>query len=310
MGRSLRIHANWECGVKRREFERNQKRACYRRRVGLGIWRPRRWFFRFNFGLVPSPSMAIPLEDYFADIIGKAQRGLGSPTAIWHTRAGLPVEAVQRCARGISMRMRRGGGAGARAQCAGARRAGRNAYAPAEIGEFDGLAQFNTPFDDMTVNAYLAWDPVSEGCRGFRYGRGLRGHSREAQIRGAQLRYIFLTHTHGDHVFDLDRLKEQTGAPAFVSSREPIEGAEAFDAGKEFWVGTLRIGTRLTWGHSRGAITWIVSGLRRPVAWWGRAFCRVHGRRRGELWRMRCGRIGRRFSRCRMTRSSARAMGR
>ena len=26
----------------------------------------------------------------------------------------------------------------------------------------EGLSQFNTPFEDMTVNAYLVWDPDSK----------------------------------------------------------------------------------------------------------------------------------------------------
>ena len=28
----------------------------------------------------------------------------------------------------------------------------------------DGLSQFNTPSEDMTVNSYLVWDRRKEGC--------------------------------------------------------------------------------------------------------------------------------------------------
>lgn len=211
--------------------------------------------------------MAIPLEDSFADVIGKAQRGLGIADSDLATRAGLPVDKVQALREGqfdadAARLVAPVLGLNARALV----ELGGNAYAPADIGKFDGLAQFNTPFDDMTVNAYLAWDPVSRDAAAFDTGGDCGGILEKLKSVGLKLRYIFLTHTHGDHVYDLDRLKEQTGAPAFVSSKETIEGAEAFDAGKEFWVGTLRIGTRLTWGHSKGAITYIVGGLRRPVA--------------------------------------------
>jgi glyoxylase-like metal-dependent hydrolase (beta-lactamase superfamily II) len=51
-----------------------------------------------------------------------------------------------------------------------------------------------------------------------------------------------------------------------VSSREALDGAHSFDPGREFSVGSLRIGTRLTWGHSKGGITYVIMGLRRPVA--------------------------------------------
>ena len=93
-------------------------------------------------------------------------------------------------------------------------------------------------------------------------------HARIAKIRSAELtlRFIFLTHTHGDHIFDLDRLRDDTLAPAFVSSREPLDGAESIEPGRQFSLGHLSIVPRLTWGHSRGGLTWVVKGLKHPLA--------------------------------------------
>ena len=211
--------------------------------------------------------MSIPLEDNFADIIGKAQRGLSIADSALASSAGLATEAVQRL---------RGGQFDAEAARLVAPvlglnpralvEIGQNAYAPAAIGPFDGLAQFNTAFGDMTVNAYLVWDPVNKDAAAFDTGGDCSPILECIRSEGLTLRYIFLTHTHGDHIFDLDRLRHQTGAPAFVSSREPIDGAESIEPGREFSLGLLRIGTRLTWGHSSGAITYVISGLRRPVA--------------------------------------------
>ena len=211
--------------------------------------------------------MPIPLEDNFADIIGKAQRGLALSDSAVASRSVLPTEAVQRlraghfdaaAARAVAPVL----GLDPRALV----EIGQNAYAPAEVGPFDGLAQFNTPFDDMTVNAYLAWDPATKEAAAFDTGSDCSGMIEHLQSLGLKLRFIFLTHTHGDHIFDLDRLRQVTGAPAFVSSREPLDGAESIEAGREFTLGSLQIGTRLTWGHSRGGITWVIKGLRRPVA--------------------------------------------
>ncbi len=134
------------------------------------------------------------------------------------------------------------------------------------MGPFEGLAQFNTPFNDMTVNAYLIWDPAAKVAAAFDTGSDCAGILERLDSLGLTLRFIFLTHTHGDHIFDLDRLIQRTGAPAFVSSREPLEGAESIEPGRKFFLGSLRIGARLTWGHSRGGLTWVVTGLRRPVA--------------------------------------------
>ena len=112
--------------------------------------------------------MSIPLEDNFSDIIGKAQRGLALSDSIVAARAGLAVEEVQglRAGRFDAAAVRLVApvlGLDARALVD----IGRNAYAPAPIGPFDGLAQFTTDFDDMTVNAYLVWDPSTEEARRF-----------------------------------------------------------------------------------------------------------------------------------------------
>src|ERR1700744_3615253 len=106
--------------------------------------------------------MAIPLEDNFADIIGKAQRGLGISDSALASGADVPVETVRSLREGefdagAVGRVAPVLGLDARALV----ELGRNAYAPASIGAFDGLAQFNTAFGDMTVNAYLAWDPAT-----------------------------------------------------------------------------------------------------------------------------------------------------
>ena len=81
------------------------------------------------------------------------------------------------------------------------------------------------------------------------------------------LKLILLTHTHGDHIFDLDRLHEKTGAPAYVGDREPLDMARnPLPAGRGFEAGALKVTSGLTWGHSKGGITFVVKGLSQPVA--------------------------------------------
>ena len=211
--------------------------------------------------------MAIPLEDSFSDIIGKAQRGLALTDSAVASRSGLDVEAVQALRAGNFDPA----AAAAVAPVLGLDpnaivEIGQNAYVPAEIESFDGLAQFNTAFDDMTVNAYLVWDPKAKAAAAFDTGGDCSGILDHVRSKGLKLELILLTHTHGDHIFDLDRLRHETGAPAYVSSREPLDGAESIEPGREFFLGALRIAARLTWGHSRGGITYFVTGLQRPVA--------------------------------------------
>ncbi|PYJ14158.1 MAG: MBL fold metallo-hydrolase, partial [Verrucomicrobia bacterium] len=77
---------------------------------------------------------------------------------------------------------------------------------------------------------------------------------------------IFLTHAHADHVADLPRLREETAADVFTPAREPVPGAELIEEGKRFRLGNLQIDTRLTWGHSPGGMTYVVTGLAQPIA--------------------------------------------
>jgi hydroxyacylglutathione hydrolase len=210
--------------------------------------------------------MAIPLEDSFADIIGKAMRGLKFTDAHAAELAGVTAGAINQLrdgewdeatARKVAPIL--GLKADALADL------GNRAWTPNPVG-IEGLAQFNTVFEDMTVNAYLVWDPVSKEAVAFDTGTDIGGQLKLIAEKNLHLSLILLTHTHGDHIFDLDRLKEKTGAPAFVSLHEPLEGAESFDAGRKFSAGGLEIESRLTWGHSKGGITYVVSGLSRPLA--------------------------------------------
>lgn len=214
-------------------------------------------------GFLPMP---IPLEDSFADIVGKAMRGLKLADSDVASRAGVSASAVQSlrdgafdeaAARAVAPAL----GLGAAQLVA----AGKKAWYPQPIA-IAGLAQFNTPFEDMTVNSYLAWDAASREAVAFDTGADCSGMLDLLQKERLTLKLILLTHTHGDHIFDLDRLREKTGAPAFVGDRESVEGAEKFTAGRSFTCGALRIESRLTWGHSPGGITYVISGLAQPVA--------------------------------------------
>jgi hydroxyacylglutathione hydrolase len=89
---------------------------------------------------------------------------------------------------------------------------------------------------------------------------------RRATKENLQVKLILLTHAHPDHVADLPRLREKTGAHVFAPARETVPGAEPIEEGRRFRLGGLDIEARLTWGHSPGGLTYVVTGLARPVA--------------------------------------------
>jgi len=209
----------------------------------------------------------IPLEDTAADIIGKAQRGLTIADSELAERAGISAERV---------RQLRDGEFGEDSIAAVAPILGldaasliklaRNEWQPEEIAPIDGLAQFNTSYRDMTVNAYLVWDPASRTAAAFDTGADCSEMLKRAAVEDLSFTMILLTHAHPDHVEDLDRLRGGTGAPVYVPENEPVNGATIIGAGEEFDLGALSIEARLTSGHSRGGLTYVVTGLSRPIA--------------------------------------------
>ena len=208
----------------------------------------------------------IPLEDNFMDIIGKAQRGLGISDSQLAQKSGASAEAIRRLRDGRFDRATLDRIApvleldpGALADLAAEK------FRPSEI-NLDGLAQFNTPYHDMQVNAYLVWDPASREAVAFDTGADCSGMLELIEKNSLTIKLILLTHAHPDHVADLNRLAKATGAPVYLSSRERASGAQPIDEGKTFHVGQLEIESRLTWGHSPGGMTFVVRGLERPVA--------------------------------------------
>ncbi len=208
----------------------------------------------------------IPLEDKFADIVGKAMRGLKLDDAHVAAKAGVAPDSVAalreghfdaQTARAVAPVL----GLGTAALLA----SGEESWRPHPL-SVDGLACFNTVFEDMTVNSYLAFDRASGAAVAFDTGADCSGMLAFLQKEKLHLKLILLTHTHADHILDLDKLHKATGATAYTSSREPTPGAAPLEDGHVFECGALRIESRLTWGHSPGGITYVLHGLERPVA--------------------------------------------
>jgi hydroxyacylglutathione hydrolase len=211
--------------------------------------------------------MAIPLEDNASDIIGKAQRGLGISDSQFAEKSGVSAEkirklregefdddAVERAAPVLKL------------NATALRKLAAGNWDPESIDEIEGLAQFNTRYGDMTVNAYLAWDPATREAVAFDTGADCGGMLQRIEKGKLRVKLILLTHAHPDHVADLHRLRKATGAPVYLSGMEEEEGAEEVEEGKRFRAGSLEIEARLTSGHSPGGMTYVVTGLSCPVA--------------------------------------------
>ena len=209
----------------------------------------------------------IPLEDNAADIIGKAQRGLCISDSELTKKAGVSPQIIRKLRDGdfdesalLSVAPILGLDGRSLGEIA------KGEWRPKKIESSAGLAQFTTDYNGMAVNAYLVWDPATRVAAAFDTGADSREILRFAQHRNLDVQLILLTHAHPDHVADLPALREETGADVFTPARELVPGAESIEEGKQFRLGNLRIDTRLTWGHSPGGMTYVVTGLAHPIA--------------------------------------------
>src|SRR6266516_3150776 len=151
----------------------------------------------------------IPLEDNVADIIGKAQRGLRISDTELAEKARVSSQTIRRLRDGdfdelALLRVAPVLGLAGRALC----ELGKGEWHPKKIDAQDGLAQFNTHYHDMAVNAYLVWDPASRSAAAFDTGADCADMVRFASRCKLNVNFILVTHAHADHVADLPRLRE------------------------------------------------------------------------------------------------------
>lgn len=211
----------------------------------------------------------IPLEDNYTDVIGKAQRGLGITDEQLAHRAQITAADLaslksgkfhEVAARRVAQHLR----LHADALC----ELGKKAWHPEQPRFRTGFAAFNTAYEDMTVNSYIVWDERTRHAAIFDPGASGEKLLEIVSSEKLNLRSIFLTHTHDDHIADLAKVADATKAEVWASEREPVDfpGAKVFKEGAFFHLGPFAIKTLPTSGHSPGGITYFITGLSYPLA--------------------------------------------
>lgn len=211
----------------------------------------------------------IPLEDTFADIVGKAQRGRRITDEQLAARAGISREDLLAVKGGkplipVIRRISRHLRLNPEAMEASARKT----WYPKQPAFPRGFAMFNTPFGELTVNSYLVWDSRTREAMAFDTGTDCRDMLDVIKAENLRLSCILITHAHRDHIADLERLAAATKAQVWLHELEPcsIPGARTFKGNVHFHAGSLAIKTLHTCGHTPGLTTFLVTGLAWPLA--------------------------------------------
>src|SRR5207237_1704898 len=198
----------------------------------------------------------IELEDNVGDIVGKAQRGLGISDSELAKKSGVNADAVRNARDGQADEATLRAVAPVLNLDANALvDLAQGKWKPDALENFEGLAQFNTSYSGMLVNAYLVWDPATKNATAFDTGADSAVMLKLATKENLSIKLILLSHAHPDHVADLPRLREETGAEVFAPAREPVPGAENIDEGKHFRLGQIEIEARYNWGRSADGMT-------------------------------------------------------
>lgn len=205
------------------------------------------------------------LEDDFGDVIRKARAGLGRPLGLVAAEAGLTpakLEQAEQCHWTPDAQSVRNLAAALKLRPQPLLDLALQRYSPAPTA-FDRLtaAMLQSDFGGSLVNSYVVWDAASN--EGAFFDTGVEfGKLEQAQAQhGFQVRHVFLTHTHGDHVGVLEQARRRW-SPRIVGSRhEPLGDAQLLDGAAQFTLGMLQIEAFPTPGHTPGGLSFYVEGF-------------------------------------------------
>lgn len=202
--------------------------------------------------------MALPLEDYYEDIIGKAQRGLGLSDAALIAETGIPADALTRAHSGtFEEPVARKLAATLNLHEDALVACGKKEWHPGIEPLPENLHQMTTDYKGvMEVNAYVAVHPESREALIFDTGADARPILDFFKQGDFSAIALLMTHNHGDHILGMDDIRKELSVPVYA-----VEGgAEAdrrFQWGETLSLAGFKIETRRTTGHAADGTTFV-----------------------------------------------------
>ncbi len=129
---------------------------------------------------------------------------------------------------------------------------------PKDLSIWRELRCFTTSAQGMAVNCYLAWDEVSREAALFDTGWDAAPVFEAIAENQLQLRHIFLTHSHTDHVAALPKIREHFPKARLHSSSRSAPVDQRNRPNDFIHLGSLRITQRDTPGHAEDGTTYVI----------------------------------------------------
>jgi len=130
--------------------------------------------------------------------------------------------------------------------------------APADLSLWRELRQITTTAAGTTVNCYLAWDEVSREAALFDTGWEAAPVLDLLQDNHLDLRHLFLTHLHEDHVAALGAIREKFPKLHLHTNSKTAPVQQRNRPNDFLHLGSLRITNRDTPGHAEEGVTYII----------------------------------------------------
>ncbi|MBM3857273.1 MAG: MBL fold metallo-hydrolase [Verrucomicrobia bacterium] len=142
-----------------------------------------------------------------------------------------------------------------------------NHYHPGTIPTPKNFKRFTTSYHGIKVHSYLLWSHENQKAVAFDTGTDVAPLLETLEQYQLQLNTIFLTHGHGDHVAQLQKLIDVTGAPAWIDQHDLIAHAQALSPNYRYQLDSaITIEARSTPGHSLGGTTYVIHGISPTIA--------------------------------------------
>ncbi|HWF18223.1 MAG TPA: MBL fold metallo-hydrolase [Verrucomicrobiae bacterium] len=127
-----------------------------------------------------------------------------------------------------------------------------------DLSQWRELRVFQTEQNGIVVNSYLVWDEVSREAAVFDTGWNAQSAIAAIEENQLQLRHIFLTHTHEDHIAGMAGLREKFPKAHIHTNSKSAPPQQRNRANDFIHLGSLRITNRETPGHAEDGVTYII----------------------------------------------------
>jgi glyoxylase-like metal-dependent hydrolase (beta-lactamase superfamily II) len=127
-----------------------------------------------------------------------------------------------------------------------------------ELSRWRELRQISTEGNGMTVHCYLGWDEVTREAALFDTGFDPSPVFRLIDENDLQLKHLFITHTHGDHIAGMEAVQARFPKARLHTSAKGAPPQHRNRANDCIQLGSLRISNRDTPGHAEDGVTYVI----------------------------------------------------